>query len=246
MMDVFRGRRAVEPKIIPTTRRLASLAGPMIVLATTDELCRIDPDARYEAIMDECTRMIRDLFYHETYDCLVETIDLDGHRSNISSLRAINPGHVLEAGWFLLHSNERRRDSDVTAFALHMIDRALEIGWDKEFGGLFSFVDAEDKPPERLEWDMKMWWPHTEALYSTLLAYRLTRQEKYWRWFEMVHEYTFSHFPDPAHGEWFGYLHRDGTVANTLKGSHWKGMFHIPRALLFCLQIFDQLLEENP
>ena len=26
-----------------------------------------------------------------------------------------------------------------------------------------------------------------------------------------------SFFPDPEHGEWFGYLHRDGSISSTLE-----------------------------
>lgn len=35
-------------------------------------------------------------------------------------------------------------------------------------------VDREGKQPEQLEWDMKLWWVHCEALYATLLAFHLT------------------------------------------------------------------------
>jgi len=30
------------------------------------------------------------------------------------------------------------------------------------------------KPPTVLEWDMKLWWPHTETLYALSLAHQLT------------------------------------------------------------------------
>lgn len=95
-----------------------------------------------------------------------------------------------------------------------------------------SFVDIEGKPTEQLEWDMKLWWPHTEALYALLLADSITGDEQYMVWFNKMNEWSFEHFEDKQYGEWFGYLHRDGTVANELKGSMWKGMFHLPRALL--------------
>lgn len=42
----------------------------------------------------------------------------------------------------------------------------------------------------------------------------------------MVHNWAFSHFQDVQHGDWFGYLNKDGSRANTLKGSLWKSFFH--------------------
>ena len=103
------------------------------------------------------------------------------------------------------------------------------------------FVDAEGKPNEQLEWDMKLWWPHTEALYAPLLAYHLTGDSFFAEWYERVHNWAFSHFPDTRHGEWFGYLHRDGSVASRLKGSQWKGPFHLPRALLYGWRVLEEM-----
>jgi N-acylglucosamine 2-epimerase len=118
---------------------------------------------------------------------------------------------------------------------------AMEQGWDKEYGGILYFTDVFGFPPEPYEHDMKLWWPHTEALYATLLAFDVSGETKYEKWFDILHEYSFSHFADPA-GEWFGYLHRDGTVSNTLKGSMWKGPFHLPRALLLCARKLDKMM----
>jgi len=134
-----------------------------------------------------------------------------------------------------------RNDTAMIGKALEILDCSLEIGWDTDYGGLLSFVDIEGKPPEQLEWDMKMWWPHTEALYATILAHSITGKQKYEEWFDRIHDYSFGHFAD-SDGEWFGYLHRDGTVSNTLKGSMWKGPFHLPRALLLCTRQLEKML----
>jgi N-acylglucosamine 2-epimerase len=88
---------------------------------------------------------------------------------------------------------------------------------------------------------MKLWWPHTEALYAFLLAYSITKDTKYAEWYERIHDWSFGHFEDKDYGEWFGYLHRDGTVSNTLKGSMWKGMFHLPRALLLNYKLLEKM-----
>ena len=95
---------------------------------------------------------------------------------------------------------------------------------------------------------MKLWWVHCECLISTLTAYKLTGDEKYFEKFERLHEYAFSHFADKEYGEWYGYLHRDGTVSHTQKGSLWKGPYHLPRCLMLCELILNSLIrgEELP
>lgn len=99
--------------------------------------------------------------------------------------------------------------------------------------GLLYFVDYLGKPPTRLEWDQKLWWPHTEALYALLLAHELSGEAWCAEWYERVHAWSFEHFADPEYGEWYGYLHRDGSLLTPLKGGTWKGPFHLPRALLY-------------
>ncbi|MCA9258910.1 MAG: AGE family epimerase/isomerase, partial [Planctomycetales bacterium] len=85
--------------------------------------------------------------------------------------------------------------------------------------------------------------PHNEAIIATLLAFRLTGQSRYAQWHELVHDWAYAHFPDSEHGEWYGYLHRDGTPSSSLKGNLWKGPFHLPRMQLVCTRILDELRE---
>ncbi|XP_072102382.1 N-acylglucosamine 2-epimerase isoform X4 [Mobula birostris] len=74
----------------------------------------------------------------------------------------------------------------------------------------------------QLEWDMKLWWPHTEALVALLLGYQLSRDPRLLDFFRQVFDYSFSHFPDQEHGEWYGYLNRRGEVTHTFKGGPFK------------------------
>ena len=67
--------------------------------------------------------------------------------------------------------------------------------------------------------------------------------EKYAGWFEQMHERTFNHFPDPAHGGWYGYSQRDGSVSTPLKGGMWKGFFHTPPALWLCWKLLGEMLD---
>ena len=72
-----------------------------------------------------------------------------------------------------------------------------------------------------------------DAGVATLLAWQLTGDAKYARWHALVHDWSFAHFPDREHGEWFGWLHRDGTPSQRAKGNMFKGPFHLPRMLWY-------------
>ena len=113
-----------------------------------------------------------------------------------------------------------------------MLDWMWEWGWDREYGGLFYFRDAKGLPSHEYWHDMKFWWPHTEAMNATLRAWLLTGEHRQLERFEQVKAWSYAHFPDPEYGEWFGYLHRDGSLSCDLKGTMFKGPFHIPRVLL--------------
>ena len=145
-------------------------------------------------------------------------------------------------GWFILEeARHRQNDSRLIQLGCRIIDYSYSLGWDHEHGGIFYFRDARGLPCTEYWHDMKFWWPHNEAIIATLLAAVLTGNEKYVNWHRQVHEWAYAHFPDPIHGEWFGYLHRDGSVATRLKGNMWKGPFHLPRMQWYCWQLLAEL-----
>jgi N-acylglucosamine 2-epimerase len=160
--------------------------------------------------------------------------------------RFVCPGSITEVGWFLLHVEKLRPNPAVRAMLLEVIEGALDFGWDPEYGGLFYFMDSETKPMLQLDAPMKLWWPHTEAMYACILAYKETGEEKWLRWLERLDAYAFEHFSDPEHGEWFGYCDRSGKLTHTLKGNNYKGAFHVPRFLLFSLQAMERERRPGP
>jgi N-acylglucosamine 2-epimerase len=172
---------------------------------------------------------------------VIEHVGPGGERVDAPEGRVMNPGHAIEVAWFMMEIGRRRGDRALVVRGAKILDLSLARGWDPQYGGLLYFLDVDGKPATQLEHDMKLWWPHSEALYATLLAYHLTGDAKYAGLYEQVHEWTFAHFPDREFGEWFGYLHRDGTVSTPLKGNIWKGPFHIPRALLYCWKLLEEM-----
>jgi N-acylglucosamine 2-epimerase len=235
----------LEPKVLPQTRRTKSHAIPMMLLAISQTMREVDDDSTYDEVIGQSLDEILHHFMKPDVRALFETVGPNGERLDSPEGRCINPGHSIESAWFIMEEGRRRNDWSLIRQALQILEWSLERGWDQEHGGLLYFVDVEGKPPDQLEHDMKLWWPHTEALYALLLAHHLTGEKKYEEWYERVHAWSFAHFPDTEYGEWFGYLHRDGGLSLRLKGNLWKGPFHLPRAQLFCWKLLERM-EHQP
>ena len=243
MLKVKNGEIAVSPKFNPEVVNCIALASPMIMLITCQILRSVDVERTdyYNELIDANIKEIM-LHYHEEKKAVFENVNPDGSLCGGSRGRLVNPGHSIEASWFLMDEAVYRNDKELLATALNILEWSFELGWDYDLGGLRYFVDVENKPVQALEWDMKLWWPHNEMLIAFLMAYKLTGEEKYLEKYKLVHDYSFTKFKDTEHGEWYGYLHRDGTPSTDLKGNIFKGPFHLPRCLLEnILQIKDIL-----
>lgn len=231
----------LEPKVNPQTRPMKSHAMPMILLATAQVIRQVDNRPTYDEVIDNSIRQVFDHFCKPDLRAVLENVGPNGEIIDSPEGRTILPGHAIETAWFIMEEGRYRNDRELSLRAVPLLEWSLERGWDSEFGGLLYYTDLEDKPCTQYEWDMKLWWPHTEALYATLLAYYLTGDEKWAEWYEKVHDYTYSHFPDPEYGEWFGYLHRDGTVSHRMKGNLWKGPYHLSRMQMMCWKLLEQM-----
>jgi N-acylglucosamine 2-epimerase len=170
---------------------------------------------------------------------VMETVGLHGEILDHMDGRLLNPGHAIEAAWFIMHEGKHRRHQQYIQLGLNMLDWMWNRGWDQEYGGLFYFRDLEGRPVQEYWHDMKFWWPHCEAIIATLLAWDLTGNERYARMHRQVHDWSYRHFADPEYGEWFGWVHRDGRLSSPLKGSLWKGPFHLPRMLWYCSNLLE-------
>lgn len=150
-------------------------------------------------------------------------------------------GHDIEAMWFIMDLGKRLNRPDLIEKAKNVTLTMINYGWDKEYGGIYYFMDRKGCPPQQLEWDQKLWWVHIETLISLLKGYQLTGDKQCMEWFEKIHEYVWTHFKDAQYPEWFGYLNRQGEVLLPLKGGKWKGCFHVPRGLYQCWKVLEEL-----
>lgn len=222
-------------------RALKGFSLPMILSNLVLELEDVLTPEEVESTIDKSIHEVMNVFLQQDTGLVLENVNLDGSFSDTFEGRLINPGHGLEAMWFMIDIAARRNDQNLIQRATDVILSILKYGWDKEYGGILYFMDVKGNPPQQLEWDQKLWWVHLEALVALTKAYRYTGNREIWEWYEKVHEYSWKHFPDPENGEWYGYLNRRGEVNLPLKGGKWKGCFHVPRAMFQCWKNFEAI-----
>lgn len=224
-------------KIVPGTRPLKNFALPMILSNLCLEIETLLEPELVEETIQNCIHEVMEVFYQPEYGLILENVTPDGQSSDSFDGRLLNPGHAIEAMWFIMDLGDRADDPALIQKAVDITLSTLEFGWDTEHGGIFYFLDLKGYPTQQLEWDQKLWWVHLETLVALLKGYKLTGNQDCLAWFERVHDYAWAHFSDPEFGEWYGYLNRQGEVLLPLKGGKWKGCFHVPRALLQCAQL---------
>ena len=230
----------MEPKYLPSLQAKGhSLV--MILINTASRIRNVISDPVLDQQIDESITSLKD-FMKPEFNALLETVGTNGEFIDTINGRLINPGHCIETAWFLLEEAKHRGwDKELTAQALQILDWSWEWGWDKQYGGIINFRDCKNLPPQDYSQDMKFWWPQTEAIIATLYAYEATGDDKYLIWHKQISEWTYAHFPDDECGEWYGYLHRDGTVAQPAKGNIFKGPFHIPRMMIKSFELCKEL-----
>ncbi len=232
-------------KNIGSTRSLKNFALPMILCNLTLEIESLLEPKLVESTISTCIHEVMEVFYQEDLGIIIENVKPDGSRSDTMDGRLVNPGHAIEAMWFIMDLGQRANNQALIEKATEIMLSMLEYGWDEKHGGILYFMDVKNHPTQQLEWDQKLWWVHLESLIACLKGYQLTKNEACLKWFERLHEYSWSHFHDAEHGEWFGYLKRDGSRLYDLKGGKWKGCFHVPRGIFQCAKVLEGLSKNN-
>jgi N-acylglucosamine 2-epimerase len=229
-------------KAHPGTRNLKNFALPMILCNLALEIEHLLSEDFLLELMENCIHEVMDVFCRpELGGIIVENVTADGQLSDTFDGRLMNPGHAIEAMWFIMDLGKRLQRPELISKAVETTLKMIEYGWDKQYGGIFYYMDRLGRPPQQLEWDQKLWWVHIETLISLLKGYNLTGSKECLEWFCKIHDYTWTHFKDQEYPEWFGYLNRRGEVLLTLKGGKWKGCFHVPRGLYQCWKILEEI-----
>lgn len=266
MARIQSGSYVTEPYPIPPGYQSHGI--PMTLLNVTQELLEAEETLHgdraeelminMQAFMDHiCEEFIDEHFV------LNEMIGLENQRVDSLLGRYCNPGHTIEDMWFVVHAALKLGKEGYVSKAGRTASKMIELGWDDEYGGLFLFIDREGGPPkgskEGIEhtsmvkqieqnWDCKLWWPHSEALYTSLLCYKLAGAPKLLAQYEMLHEYTFRTFPNPdtSVGEWIQIRSRSGEPINQIVALPVKDPYHIVRNMIYLIELLSAstILEE--
>ena len=229
-----------EPEV-----QLQSHSIVMILINVGSCIRKVINDPKLTQQIDESIAKLKKYFIHPEFKCLLETVGMNGEFIDNNMGRTINPGHCIETTWFIMEEAKLRGwDKPMFDMALQIFDWSWDWGWDKQYGGIINFRDCKNLPSQDYSQDMKFWWPQCETIISSLYAYLGTGDEKYLYRHERISEWTYAHFPDAEYGEWYGYLHRDGTVAQPAKGNLFKGPFHIPRMMIKSYMLCQEILKK--
>ncbi|MEX2574439.1 MAG: AGE family epimerase/isomerase [Balneolaceae bacterium] len=245
-----------EPYPVPPGYRAHSI--PMIMLNVTQELAGaadtlVRPESgelNQQAVL--YMEDVMDTFCRDDHR-VVEMLPEEPTGKESLLYRHVNPGHTIESMWFVLHTALKSGRNTYIPKAVGAIEKAIDVGWDRDYGGLLRFVDKDGGKPrgnrvsdpfeEMIEdsWDMKLWWPHSEALYSTLLAASLTDSEKLADDHEKMRKYVFDTFPNPDRsvGEWIQIRDREGKPLDKVAALPVKDPFHILRNMLLILDLLE-------
>ncbi|MCQ2159126.1 MAG: AGE family epimerase/isomerase [Bacteroidales bacterium] len=248
-LEIFHNTRKMlaTPGFLPpkTTQTGYSHSITMMFFNVVVVLKKVVDAPELTAQLEESLRLIETYLLSSEYKTILESVDEQGKLVDTIAGRVINPGHCIETSWFLMEAAPFFKDPDhVRELGLKIFDWDYEWGWDKEYGGIINFRDCRNFPPQDYSQDMKFWWPQCETIIAALYAYKITKDEKYLEIHRKANDWAYEHFADPEYPEWYGYLHRDGTVAQPAKGNIFKGPFHVPRMMIRSYLLLNDILGE--
>lgn len=226
-------------KTYPGTRPLINVDLYIILANLMLEVEGVLSPEHIEQTVEESLHTVLHVFWNPERKLMFDNVFPDGSFCDSFEGRQINVGTALEGMGFLMELAQQRGQKDILEKCVDITLYSLDFGWDQQYGGIFYFLDSEGHPSQFLDWDQKLWWVHLEALVTLSKAYLYTQNPTCLEWYQKVHDYTWTHFPDTQYGEWFGYLNREGEILLPLKGSKWKGCYHVPRAMIQCWRIFE-------
>jgi N-acylglucosamine 2-epimerase len=245
----------------PTPEGYKSHNIPMILLNVTQELLEAEEllgSNETESLYHHLKRFLDEITENFIDDdgVLNEMITTGNGRVDSLLGRYCNPGHTIEDMWFVIHAALKLNLQSYISKAAKTAKKMVEIGWDPEFGGLFLFVDRDGGQPKgdksgmehvsmvrqiEQNWDNKLWWPHSEALYTTLLCYQLTGEDCFLADYNKIHEYTFRTFPNPDQevGEWIQIRMRNGDPISKVVALPVKDPYHIIRNVIYMIELLE-------
>jgi len=145
-------------------------------------------------------------------------------------------GHDIETAYLLVEASTaigKPGDPEIWKLARKLVDHTLEVGVDREFGGVYELGSPTESPSD-VKGTEKEWWPQAEALNALLMVHQRFGSEsgKYWEAFTQLWQFIQEKQVDAVHGGWFPMLHRIGAPKPRSKSDSWTECYHQARALM--------------
>ena len=155
----------------------------------------------------------------------------------------ISFGHDVETAYLMLEASHilgLKNDTATLRVAKHMVDHALQNGWDKVNGGFFDEgYYFKNKKDISIIKDSKNWWAQAEGLNTLLLMADLFPGDsmQYFEKFKIMWKYIQTYLIDHEWGDWFEEgLDNRPERKTALKGHIWKATYHQLRSMSNCVQ----------
>jgi mannose/cellobiose epimerase-like protein (N-acyl-D-glucosamine 2-epimerase family) len=132
------------------------------------------------------------------------------------------PGHQVEWCKLLLILHAERPDKKWPSKARELFDRAMQMGWDEQYGGIVYGVAPEGQFCSA----EKYFWVHAEAFAAAWRLYQFYGEDKYLHDYQRIWMWSWKHLIDHKHGAWYRVRNRDGSAINNQKSPLGKADYH--------------------
>jgi hypothetical protein len=160
-------------------------------------------DPEIAAIADTAVDAIINRHYNPDIGLNTEMLYFDFTRPKEEE-RKVRLGHGVEVLWMVMDEADRRKDTGLWATCAGRIQRQIDVGWDRVYGGLSQWVNVDQGsyqwPPETPvgtdlsfhfagEYNyMKALWGLNEVLVATLTVFERTGAEWAAQYFAMAYQ----------------------------------------------------------
>ena len=233
-------RSAPAPQRDPIGMRYGykSMNGHIHLLEAFTALYTIWPDAGLRGRLEELLTIVRDKIVVEP-GCqnLFFTLDWRALPNDDSF------GHDVETAYLITEASGvlgRPEDSATWKIARQLVDHALDVGWDDDYGGFYDSGPAFGKATAT----DKIGWVQAEGMNALLRFHSRYGKETpvYGAAFLRQWDFILKHQIDYRNTGWYSSVRREGTpFPQQLKSDAWRDPYHQGRALMNVSKMLHKL-----
>ena len=217
----------IAPKTSPETRPMKGLSPLMMTLVTAQDMRADLGDifVRGKTLTQwaaEAIAEIRADFVKPDLKAVMEVVGPNGEIYDHFDGRLLNPGHSIEAAWFILREARHLGDESMQRLGLDMLDWMWARGWDREHGGLvYGYA------PDGTVCDSdKYFWVQAESFASAWRLWRATNDSRYLQQYQDTWDWAWRHLVDHTHGAWYRIVDAHGQKLENTKSPAGKVDYH--------------------